>query len=166
MVQQESLADAVRSNMAEVMMVRDEMSDLRNHSEQLNLELFTEKRRRLEEKRRLVERSASYANTMAQKRLRHISLGIAVVAVGLAFAGTEFRTRYGIWISAIGSIFSGILTFVTFWKIPDMIFGAHLAKVRECAFQLKIAEYQLDGDLEHFVVDWDTGQVSVKPLGD
>ena len=162
MAQQESLADEVRSNMAEVMAVRDEMSGWRDHSEKLDLELSAEKRRRLEEKRRLVERSAAYARTMAQKRLRHISLGIAVAAVGFAFAGTEYLTQYGIWTSAVGAVFTGILTFISFWKNPDLIFGAHLAKVRECAFQLKTAEYQLDGDLEQFVVDWDTGRASAR----
>lgn len=154
--QKEILADQARKVMAEVIGVRGEVNKFKNQSEQLNQDLAAEKLLRMEEKRLLVERSVEFASTKLSDRQRFISIMVGLAATACAFAGTEYLTHYGKWVSALGAVVAGLITYFSFWKNPDLLLEAHLMNVRDAAFQFKLNEYHLGRDLEHFEVDWET----------
>jgi Na+-transporting NADH:ubiquinone oxidoreductase subunit NqrB len=99
-------------------------------------------------------------------RRRAISIVVAVGFAFFAFAGTEYLTQFGRWISLVGAFLTGVLAYVAFWKNPEFLFGTHLNEVRESAFKKRAAELRVLTDLDRFPVDWNTGIVKSEVLTD
>lgn len=154
--EQQNLASQVRDTAAEVMSVRGEVGELKNHSAQLKDALQTAKLERLKEKCILLEDCVSRGLIAADKRHREISLVVAIATMVVAFAGTDYLTQFGKWISAAGAIFSGVIAYVGFGKNVERFFGRHLTAVRDAAFNEKVREYRLIADLEKFSINWES----------
>lgn len=160
--QKEVLTDEVQKVQAEVLGVRDEVKKIRDQSSQLDQDLATEKLLRMEEKRLFVEKSVEFALLKVSDRQRLISIGIGLAAMACAFAGTDYLTQYGKWISAVGAVIAGLITYFAFWKNPDLLFESHLINMRDSAFRFKLDEYHVEPDLKHFEVDWQNKRVEIK----
>lgn len=109
-----------------------------------------------------LERAAEQCAVRAAKRARLVQMGVglavavATVLIGY-FLNSELSSpaKVGLWVVA------GFLTFLSFWRLPDFIFGRRLERFRSGVFDRLWAESgHKSGSFVVSVVEWDPPRVS------
>jgi hypothetical protein len=153
----ENLAEEVRTSMANVIEVQNELKGWKNHSDELRNALEAEKLARSEEKRILIEDCVSAGIKASDRRHLEITIGLFFITVFGTFIGTEYVTSTWKIGASIGIFLSGFLASAGFYKNPEKLLGKHLENVRTCSFRQKAVEHHILKDIDQFEVNWLNG---------
>jgi hypothetical protein len=159
--QREALKADIRAARAETLQARDETKAVQAAVQALEDQMQREQIKRNEDQRKAVEwcvRRARYRYCAAHWA---VALGLAAIGVCAAVLANQSGNPYLRWIGLGGG---GIVVAFSFWKVPELLLGGWMTRVRERALHRALASRGIEAEaLAQLSIDWDTGDVTHPP---
>lgn len=107
-----------------------------------------------------LEDCARHGQRRGELRQRELSLGLAAILLVCTLAPSAiFSDEWKILLMASSVIVSAVSA-LAFWKNPDKLFGKHIARVRQLAYEQRARELHVDKNMSAFVADFEHGKVT------
>lgn len=156
----QELLDAKSENLG----TRSELSDTKKRVEQIEEALEEEKRIRIDEKRRLVEKCIRTSIRYEKKVYFLIGFIVALVTGSITWFG--FLNSQVLYIKASAVAVVSVLAILFFWKIPDFMFMNWVHNQRDKKFKNELDYLGLLEDVSLFDVDWKLQRAILPKKGD
>lgn len=157
---QEELRNRLREANSKVFETTQELNETTRRVDTLEQDINSQKVAAMEQKRRLADRCVRIA--WMWTNVTHVAMALIIATVGGVVTWYSMQQTPSPLVKAVSTAVIAGLAFISFWKIPDLLFSAPLNRLRVFIYEKKLGQYGLDADQGLFEVDWRIKRASLK----
>lgn len=145
---------------AESLQTRNELDETKERIEQIEAALKVEKRARIDEKKRLVEKCVKMA-VKYEKRI-YVGIGLTIATISGLITWFELLSSQLLWIKATAVAVIALVAILTFWKVPEYVLSDSIHNLRNKKYKENLEDLNLHTDAELFSIDWNSHRALLK----